>query len=106
MPDLDFRAPRLFVDAPLSPGERVLLERNQGNYLGNVLRLSAGEKVLVFNGRDGEWQAQIEGRKRPDSLEILTQRRPQDRLPDIACFRRARARPGSSVSSVIRSLPM
>jgi 16S rRNA (uracil1498-N3)-methyltransferase len=84
MPDLDFRAPRLFVDAPLSPGERVMLERNQGNYLGNVLRLSAGEKVLVFNGRDGEWQAQIEGRKRPDSLEILTQRRPQDRLPDIA----------------------
>lgn len=84
MPDLDFRAPRLFVDAPLSPGERVMLERNQGNYLGNVLRLAAGEKVLVFNGRDGEWQAQIEGRKRPDSLEILTQRRPQDRLPDIA----------------------
>ena len=41
-------------------------------------------QVLVFNGRDGEWQAQIAGRKRPDSLEILTQRRPQDRLPDIA----------------------
>lgn len=84
MPDLDFRAPRLFVDAPLSAGERVMLERNQSNYLGNVLRLAAGEQVLVFNGRDGEWQAQIAGRKRPDSLEILSQRRPQDRLPDIA----------------------
>ena len=84
MPDLDFRAPRLFVDAPLSAGQTVMLERNQSNYLGNVLRLSAGEKVLVFNGRDGEWQAQIAGRKRPDSLEILTQWRPQDRLPDIA----------------------
>jgi 16S rRNA (uracil1498-N3)-methyltransferase len=84
MPDLDFRAPRLFIDAPLNPGERVMLERNQSNYLGNVLRLSAGEQVLVFNGRDGEWQARIAGRKRPDSLEILNQRRPQDRLPDIA----------------------
>src|SRR5882724_275511 len=84
MPELDFRAPRLFVDAPLSPGQTVLLERNQSNYLGNVLRLSAGEQVLVFNGRDGEWQARIAGRKRPDSLEILTQTRPQDRLPDIA----------------------
>jgi 16S rRNA (uracil1498-N3)-methyltransferase len=84
MPDLDFRSPRLFVDAPLSPGERVMLERNQSNYLGNVLRLAAGEHVLVFNGRDGEWQAQIAGRKRPDSLEILSQRRPQDQLPDIA----------------------
>ena len=84
MPELDFRAPRLFVDALLSPGEQVALERNQSNYLGNVLRLSAGEKVLVFNGRDGEWQAQIAGRKRPDSLEILSQTRPQDQLPDIA----------------------
>jgi 16S rRNA (uracil1498-N3)-methyltransferase len=84
MPDLDFRAPRLFVDAPLSAGQTVPLERNQSNYLGNVLRLAAGEEVLVFNGRDGEWQARIAGRKRPDSLEILDQRRPQDRLPDIA----------------------
>ena len=84
MPELDFRAPRLFVDAPLSAGQAVPLERNQSNYLGNVLRLSAGESILVFNGRDGEWQARIAGRKRPDSLEVLTQRRPQDRLPDIA----------------------
>jgi 16S rRNA (uracil1498-N3)-methyltransferase len=84
MPDLDFRAPRLFVDAALREGERIALERNQSNYLGNVLRLSAGENILVFNGRDGEWQAQIEGRKRPDSLSILAQTRPQDCLPDIA----------------------
>jgi 16S rRNA (uracil1498-N3)-methyltransferase len=49
-----------------------------------VLRLSAGETILVFNGRDGEWRAEIEGRKRPDSLSIVAQTRPQDRLPDIA----------------------
>ena len=84
MPDLDFRAPRLFVDAPLREGERIALERNQSNYLGNVLRLGSGESILVFNGRDGEWRAQIEGRKRPDGLTIAAQTRPQDRLPDIA----------------------
>jgi 16S rRNA (uracil1498-N3)-methyltransferase len=84
MPELDFRAPRLFVDAALRPGETIALERNQSNYLGNVLRLSAGESILVFNGRDGEWQAQIAGRKRPDSLTIMARTRPQDRLPDIA----------------------
>jgi 16S rRNA (uracil1498-N3)-methyltransferase len=84
MPELDFRAPRLFVDAALREGERVALERNQSNYLGNVLRLSAGESILVFNGRDGEWQAQVEGRKRPDGLSIVARTRPQDRLPDIA----------------------
>ena len=84
MPELDFRAPRLFIDAALSPGETITLEPNQSNYLGNVLRLYAGESVLVFNGRDGEWQAKIAGRKRPDSLTIMAQTRPQDRLPDIA----------------------
>ncbi len=57
MPQLDFRSPRLFVDAALAAGETVALERNQSNYLGNVLRLAAGDTILVFNGRDGEWQA-------------------------------------------------
>ena len=80
----DFRAPRLFIDAPLREGERIALERHHSNYLGNVLRLAAGDNILVFNGRDGEWQARIEGRKRPDSVSIATPTRPQDRLPDIA----------------------
>jgi 16S rRNA (uracil1498-N3)-methyltransferase len=84
MPEFDFAAPRLFVDAALREGEKIALERNQSNYLGNVLRLSAGESILVFNGRDGEWRAEIDGRKRPDSLSIVAQTRPQDRLPDIA----------------------
>src|ERR1700688_564215 len=84
MPLLDFRSPRLFVDAPLAMGETVELERNQSNYLGNVLRLAAGDTILVFNGRDGEWQASITGRKRPDSLAIVARTRPQDRLPDLA----------------------
>jgi 16S rRNA (uracil1498-N3)-methyltransferase len=84
MPLLDFRSPRLFVDAPLAMGETVELERNQSNYLGNVLRLAAGDTILVFNGRDGEWQASIAGRKRPDSLAIVARSRPQDRLPDLA----------------------
>jgi 16S rRNA (uracil1498-N3)-methyltransferase len=83
MPQFDFRAPRLFIEAALAGGETVALERDQSNYLGNVLRLSAGETVLVFNGRDGEWRASILGRKRPDSLTILAQTRPQDRLPDL-----------------------
>jgi 16S rRNA (uracil1498-N3)-methyltransferase len=84
MPELDFRSPRLFVDAALAAGETVALERSQSNYLGNVLRLSAGGTILVFNGRDGEWQASIVGRKRPDGLEIMARTRAQDHLPDLA----------------------
>src|SRR5487761_1615015 len=84
MPQFDFRAPRLFVDAPLAKGSVIALERDQANYLGNVLRLAAGDTVLVFNGCDGEWRASITGRKRPDGLAVLNRTRPQDRLPDIA----------------------
>jgi 16S rRNA (uracil1498-N3)-methyltransferase len=83
MPLHDFRRPRLFVDAPLAAGRTVAIERDQSNYLGNVLRLAAGDTILVFNGRDGEWQASIAGRKRPDTLTILGQNRPQDRPPGL-----------------------
>src|SRR6202045_2456197 len=84
MPQHDFRQPRLFVDTALAPGETIAIEHDQSNYLGNVLRLAAGDTILVFNGRDGEWQASITGRKRPDSLAIVARTRPQDRLPDLA----------------------
>ena len=83
MPSHDFRKTRLFVDAALERGATVMLEHDQSNYLGNVLRLAAGDGVLVFNGRDGEWQAVISGRKRPDGLEITSRTRPQDHSPDL-----------------------
>ena len=84
MPPHDFRKPRLFVDAALERGATVTLARDQSNYLGNVLRLKAGDSILAFNGRDGEWLASITGRKRPEALEIATRTRPQDRLPELA----------------------
>lgn len=83
MPKSDARHPRLFVDVPLSAGIGIALDRDQTNYLGNVLRLTAGDMVLVFNGREGEWEAVLAGRKRPDRADIVRQTRPQDRLADI-----------------------
>jgi len=83
MPQADFRSPRLFVDAPFAPDGSLPLDRSQSNYLGNVLRLGAGDQVLVFNGRDGEWRSAISGGKRADRLTLLAQSRPQDRLPDM-----------------------
>jgi 16S rRNA (uracil1498-N3)-methyltransferase len=77
MPRPDFRTPRLYIDAPLAAGSAVPLDKSQANYLGNVLRLSTGDAVLAFNGRDGEWRAAIAGRKRPDALVIEAQTRPQ-----------------------------
>src|SRR6201992_148155 len=43
-----------------------------------------GEWSLGFNGRDGEWRGSIAGRKRLESVGIVEQTRPQDRLPDLA----------------------
>jgi 16S rRNA (uracil1498-N3)-methyltransferase len=83
MPKFEFRAPRLFVDVPLHAGQAVALERDQSNYLGNVLRLADGDTILVFNGRDGEWRASIAGRKRADQLAVTVQTRLQEPLPDV-----------------------
>lgn len=77
-PHVDFTSPRLFVAAPLADGGAVPLERAQANYLVNVLRLGQGATVLVFNGVDGEWRAQLDlpGR-RSAGLVIDGQTRPQ-----------------------------
>ena len=78
MPRYDFRSPRLYVDAPLAAGQRFPLDGAQANYLKNVLRLKAGDGVLVFNGRDGEWRASLaDGGKRSAALTVGEQTRAQ-----------------------------
>jgi 16S rRNA (uracil1498-N3)-methyltransferase len=84
MPRYDFRSPRLYVDAPLARGAILPLDAAQANYLGNVLRRKAGDSVLIFNGRDGEWRAAVgAGRKRGLALAIGEQTRPQTAGPDL-----------------------
>jgi 16S rRNA (uracil1498-N3)-methyltransferase len=83
MPVYDFRTTRLYVDAPLGEGGIAPMDRGQAHYLANVLRLKAGQGVLVFNGRDGEWHATLEGGKRAASLRIGTRTRPQTATPDL-----------------------
>jgi 16S rRNA (uracil1498-N3)-methyltransferase len=80
----DFASQRLFVRASLHPGATVEMDRAQANYLLSVLRMGAGDKLLVFNGRDGEWWAGIEpaGRKRC-VLSVEAQTRKQTAAPDL-----------------------
>ena len=79
----DFRSPRLYVEAALEAGATVALERAQTHYLGTVLRLRADERVLVFNGRDGEWSATIVGQRRPTALRIGARTRDQTTPADL-----------------------
>ena len=57
MTDFDFRAPRLCVPDDLSEGAELVLAAEQAHYVANVVRIAVGGDVLLFNGRDGEWQA-------------------------------------------------
>jgi 16S rRNA (uracil1498-N3)-methyltransferase len=83
MPAYDFRTTRLYVNAPLEEGGIAPMDRGQAHYLANVLRLKAGQGVLVFNGCDGEWHATLEGGRRTASLRIGTRTRPQTATRDL-----------------------
>ena len=50
---------RLFVDHPLATGQAIGLTSDQAHYLFSVMRLGPGASLLVFNGRDGEWRAEV-----------------------------------------------
>src|SRR5712691_6995783 len=84
MPRYDFRTPRLYLDAPLGADAKLALDAAQANYLRNVLRLRAGDPVLVFNGREGEWRARLEeGGKRVLSLAPPARARAQTPAFDL-----------------------
>jgi 16S rRNA (uracil1498-N3)-methyltransferase len=83
MPAYDFRSPRLYLAASLDTGTEVPLEAPQAHYLSHVLRLRPGDSVLVFNGRDGEWQAVLAGQKRRAGVVIERQTRPQTVPADL-----------------------
>jgi 16S rRNA (uracil1498-N3)-methyltransferase len=84
MPGYDFRSPRLYVDAPLGEGAKVTLGSAAAHYLGAVLRLKSGARVLAFNGRDGEWSATIAAQKRVLSLLVEARTRAQTASVDLS----------------------
>lgn len=80
----DFTSQRLFVESDLTEGREVACSPEQANYLRNVLRLAAGSRLLVFNGRDGEWQASLQLKGKRDGLLVVGARtRAQAGGPDI-----------------------
>ena len=80
----DFTSQRLFVDAALATGAELVCTGAQANYLLNVMRMREGGAVLLFNGRDGEWHAEIRNVGKKDcTLVPLVQVRPQQCGPDV-----------------------
>ncbi|WP_018238894.1 16S rRNA (uracil(1498)-N(3))-methyltransferase [Ensifer sp. BR816] len=80
----NFRMQRLFIDSPLHTGATHEATREQFNYLVNVLRFDEGSSILAFNGRDGEWRAEL---SRPTRKHLVLtaseQTRPQPAASDL-----------------------
>lgn len=75
---------RLHVDHPLAAGQSVPLSREHAHYLFGVMRQGVGDAVLLFNGRDGEWRAEVaEAGKRGGALRVEAQTRPLHMPPDL-----------------------
>ena len=75
---------RLFLDHPLAEGQGVPLGADQAHYLFGVMRLGPGARLRVFNGQDGEWEAEVaEAGKRGGALQAVAQTRPQAMPPDL-----------------------
>jgi 16S rRNA (uracil1498-N3)-methyltransferase len=86
---------RLFVAHDLAPGAALKLDDGQSRYLAAVMRLAAGDQLLAFNGRDGEWRARVASvGKKAVTLEAVEPVRPQAIGPDldlvVALVKRAR----------------
>jgi len=75
---------RLHVPQPLSVGAAILPTLDQSRYLTQVMRLKAGDDLLVFNGVDGEWRCAVaEVLKKGVVLKAEDQVRPQTTVPDV-----------------------
>lgn len=75
---------RLYVKSPLNADAEIALDGEQAHYLLNVLRLKEGDKLLLFNGSDGEWCASLSSASKKRAQAVLDhQTRAQEDGPDL-----------------------
>jgi len=75
---------RLYVTADLAEGAAVPLGEAQAHYLLHVMRARAGDLVSLFNGRDGEWLAEIAAvSKKTVALSCRSRIAAQAAVPDV-----------------------
>ncbi|MHA4838848.1 16S rRNA (uracil(1498)-N(3))-methyltransferase [Sphingopyxis sp. MSC1_008] len=80
--------PRLFVDLPLGQGVAPMIDGAAAHYLLNVMRMKAGDPILLFDNISGEWLAVVaDAAKRSLTLRIERQTKAIERVPDLwLCF--------------------
>ena len=84
MPRTHKSLPRLFVEQPLAGGDMLTLGREQTNYLIAVMRMKAGDSLVVFNGEDGAWLARVvDPHRKAATLELVVQTAHQPPRSDL-----------------------
>ena len=77
-------APRLFVPGPLAQGVALTVDGPQARYLGKVMRIAAGDAVVLCDDVTGEWFARVEQAGKRDLVLIPeTHSRPREDVPDF-----------------------
>lgn len=80
----NYHLQRLLVPHDLAAGVAFDADSRQSHYLAHVLRMGEGAELLVFNGRDGEWRAQVAAvTKKAVRLAVAERTRPQPPAPDL-----------------------
>ncbi|MEX1147562.1 MAG: RsmE family RNA methyltransferase, partial [Sphingomonadales bacterium] len=75
---------RLCMPDDLGPGASVQAGPAEAHYLCHVMRCKVGDEIALFNGRDGEWRARIDGcSKKAVTLVCVALIREQTRPADI-----------------------
>ena len=80
--------PRLYVTQDLALGATVTAEERAFHYLRNVMRRAEGDPIVLFNGRHGEFAAEIaEIGKKAARFKVGAKQRSQDSVADLwLCF--------------------
>lgn len=63
-----YKYARLYLNGGLKENSPLHLDTDQAHYLRNVLRKAVGDKIRVFNGKDGEWLARIDTLGKKDAV--------------------------------------
>lgn len=65
------RVTRIHVPGPLAAGEDLVLPKQAGEHLTRVLRLQSGATFILFDGRGGEYAAELQGTGREVRARVV-----------------------------------
>jgi 16S rRNA (uracil1498-N3)-methyltransferase len=73
------RLTRVYVEAPLAAGKRLVVEGSAANHITRVLRLRSGDALTVFDGSGGEFGARIQEFRKDSVVVAVEDHRPLER---------------------------